>query len=119
MFEYCQSCLRQLTDAKSREQGFGPECKTRLGDQRVYLDAGKTAVLTGATSDSKLIVLGRILQRTENSLMQFRPQDPVPRAVTKTLVAVRADFEKRVKQLQRLGLLHVPEPETQLQQVAA
>lgn len=119
MFEYCQNCLRKLTDPTSRRNGFGPECREQLGYQQSFIDAGRTAVRTGALDDSKLIVLGRILQRTENNLLHFRESDLVPLSVVRTLRQVRHDYEMRARYLQRAGLLHVPEPEIQLDQVAA
>ncbi|MFN7931544.1 MAG: DUF6011 domain-containing protein [Blastocatellia bacterium] len=68
MFEHCQNCLRPLTDSQSRHDGFGPECKAKLSCQQTFIDAARQAVTTGAISDSKLIVLGRILKRAENTI---------------------------------------------------
>lgn len=111
MYENCLNCLRKLTDPQSRRVGFGSECRETLGDQQTYIDAAKSAVLTRATADSTLIVLGRILKKHEDALLLFREEQIIPLSIVKNLRKIRADFERRARQLHGLGQLYVPQPQ--------
>lgn len=118
-YERCMNCSRPLTDQDSRRIGFGAECADKLRQQAVWVGAAKQAIATGATDDSKLIVLGRILKRHESNLLRYSEEEVVPEVIVKSLRQVRHDFEQRARYLNRMGFLFVPEVEIQISEVAA
>lgn len=119
MFSHCQNCLRPLDNPESRKLGFGPDCREELGQQAVWIDAGKSAIKTGASDDTNLRALGRILQRLENKALEYGEDQIVPEVVVYNLRKIRRDFVRRARYLNQMGWLFVPEPEIQIAQVAA